>query len=162
MSLKDVFKVPNDFHPFAINLRTGATRKATPAEAKAYAKSTRTITAADMLKREQAKAKREKLELAFAQQVRAVGLDHLMTREHEFHPKRKWRFDFAFQVERVAIEVDGGVHTGGRHTRGDGFEADCEKMSTAAVYGWRVLRVTAKTIKSGQAINWVQLMIGQG
>lgn len=121
----------------------------------------KTPTPAEVLKREQAKAKREALEMAMLQQIRAVGLDHMLHREFEFHPKRKWRFDFAFQVERVAIEVDGGVHTGGRHTRGDGFEADAEKMSTAAVYGWRVLRVTAKTIKNGQAITWVQMMVRQ-
>ena len=30
-------------------------------------------------------------------------------REFEFHPKRKWRFDFAFLECKVAVEVDGYV-----------------------------------------------------
>jgi len=39
----------------------------------------------------------------------------------------------------LAVEVDGGTWTGGRHTRGAGFEADCEKLNAAVIAGFRVL-----------------------
>lgn len=61
--------------------------------------------------------------------------------EYRFHPERKFRFDFAWPAHRVALEVEGGAYTNGRHTRGAGFVADCEKYTAAAVLGWRILRV---------------------
>ena len=76
--------------------------------------------------------------------------------EHRFAPPRRWRFDFAWPDRKVAVEVEGGIYTHGRHTRIGGFEADCEKYATATVQGWRVLRVTAKQIASGQALNWIE------
>lgn len=65
---------------------------------------------------------------------------------------RQWRLDFAFTEHSVAVEVDGGSWVGGRHTRGVGFDADCQKLSTAAAMGWRVLRVNARMIKDGSAL----------
>jgi hypothetical protein len=66
-----------------------------------------------------------------------------------------WRFDLCWPSQKVACEVDGGGWTGGRHSRGVGMESDCAKLSTAVVLGWRVLRVTPKHVKSGQAYTWV-------
>lgn len=37
-------------------------------------------------------------------------------KEHKFHPIRKWRFDYAIPEHKIALEVEGGVWTGGRHT----------------------------------------------
>ena len=48
-----------------------------------------------------------------------VGLPDPAT-ELLFHPKRKWRFDYAWPTRMIAIEVHGGIHSGGRHTRGRG------------------------------------------
>ena len=59
--------------------------------------------------------------------------------EYRFHPERKWRFDFAFDG-KVALEVEGGIWTGGRHTRGTGFAKDIEKYNTATLCGWKILR----------------------
>ena len=95
------------------------------------------------------------LEDALAFQIRAVGLPK-PEREFRFHPTRKWRFDFAWPRYNVAVEVEGGIYSAGRHTRGKGFERDCEKTNAAVVQGWRVLRVTAKHIKSGTAINQIE------
>lgn len=91
-----------------------------------------------------------RLEDAFDFQCAAVGLRPV--REYRFHPKRKWRFDAAFPELKLAIELEGGVWTRGRHTRGSGFTADCEKYNHAAVMGWRVLRFTGAMVKSGQAL----------
>lgn len=66
--------------------------------------------------------------------------------EYRFHPERKWRFDFALPCRRLAIEIEGGVWIRGRHTRGKGFLGDCVKYSTAAVLGWRVIRLAPQQL----------------
>jgi hypothetical protein len=76
-------------------------------------------------------------------------------REVRFHEVRQWRFDFAWgqhyheAFRRVALEVDGGVWTSGRHVRGKGFISDMEKMNEAQLAGWLVLRCTPQDIESG-------------
>ena len=74
-------------------------------------------------------------------------------REHQFHDSRKWRFDFAFPAEKLAVEIEGGIYSGGRHTTGNGFKADCEKYNEAVLQGWRILRFTPDAVKSGRAIE---------
>lgn len=59
--------------------------------------------------------------------------------EYKFHPARKWRFDFAFVNEKLAVEVQGGIYTGGRHTRGAALKKEWEKLNLAAIMGWRIL-----------------------
>ncbi|WP_139121780.1 PDDEXK family nuclease [Piscirickettsia litoralis] len=71
----------------------------------------------------------------------------LVEQEYRFHPKRRWRFDFAMPVYKLAVEVEGGAYSQGRHTRGKGFEADCEKYNAAAELGWRVLRYTPQQVE---------------
>ena len=61
--------------------------------------------------------------------------------EFRFHPQRLWRFDFCFPDKLVALEVEGGIWGGGRHTRGAGFAKDIEKYNAAALLGWRIFRV---------------------
>lgn len=78
------------------------------------------------------------------QMFRALCAKHGLPRpevEVRFHPDRKWRFDYAWPKQKVALEVEGGVWTGGRHTRGAGFVEDMEKYNAATRLGWRVLRV---------------------
>lgn len=91
-------------------------------------------------------------------QLQAAGIDgyHL---EHRFHPVRKWRFDLAWPERMVALEVEGGVFTGGRHTTPQGFTNDCTKYNTATLLGWRVLRVTGEQVKSGQALTWIEELL---
>lgn len=68
-----------------------------------------------------------------------------------FHPTRKWRFDYAWIPQAVAVECEGGVWSGGRHTRGGGFIKDMEKYNEAARLGWRVFRFTPRQLKTGEA-----------
>jgi hypothetical protein len=75
--------------------------------------------------------------------------------EHHFAPPRKWRFDMAWVTAMIAVEIQGGGWTGGRHTRGKGFENDAEKFSTAAVLGWRVLPVTYRQCHNGMLLGWL-------
>lgn len=72
-------------------------------------------------------------------------------REFLFHKRRKWRFDLAWPDLLIAVEVEGGIWTGGRHVRGEGYEADCEKYNEAQLAGWMVLRFTPGMIKRGKA-----------
>lgn len=99
------------------------------------------------LQRLQAKAKRERHESKFAMLWRA-SKGPALVREYKFHPERKWRFDFAHLKSKVAIEIEGGTWSGGRHTRGSGYSNDCEKYNEAAKLGWCVLRYTAEKINS--------------
>ena len=90
------------------------------------------------------------LEEALVAQLRAQGVTDFQ-REHRFHPTRRWRLDLAWPDLLVACEVEGGTWSGGRHTRGSGFETDCEKYNAAALLGWLVLRVTGKMVRDGRA-----------
>ena len=72
--------------------------------------------------------------------------------EHRFHPKRRWRFDLAWPDLMLAVEIDGGTWTGGRHVSPVGYAKDCEKLNAAVVAGWRVLRFTPQMIENGQAV----------
>jgi very-short-patch-repair endonuclease len=69
--------------------------------------------------------------------------------EHRFHPVRRWRFDAAFPERKIAVEIDGGTFIGGRHTRGAGFKADCEKINMAGLLGWRVFRFLPSQLTDG-------------
>ena len=65
-----------------------------------------------------------------------------VVKEYLFHPTRKWRFDYAIPDHKIALEVEGGVWTGGRHTRPQGFLGDIEKYNAGTLLGWRIFRVT--------------------
>jgi very-short-patch-repair endonuclease len=80
--------------------------------------------------------------------------------EFRFHPVRKWRFDYVFLDYRVAIEREGGVWTGGRHTRGAGFMKDMEKYNTATSMGWKILRFTPSDIHKLEAIELIKQTLG--
>lgn len=77
---------------------------------------------------------------AFAFQLREVGLEKVFIPEYKFHPTRKWRFDYADPVNKVAIEISGAVWRRGRHQRGGGFIKDIEKYNEATIRGWRLLQ----------------------
>ena len=66
--------------------------------------------------------------------------------EVRFHPIRRWRFDYAHRDLMIAIEIDGGAWSRGRHTRGAGFVKDMEKRNTAQILGWRVFHFTPDQI----------------
>lgn len=74
-------------------------------------------------------------------------------KEHIFHPTRKWRLDFAILEKKIGIEIDGGVYTNGRHTRGAGYVKDCEKCNNATLLGWLVLRFPTEMVMNGDAID---------
>lgn len=91
-------------------------------------------------------------------QLQLAGLP-LPEREFLFHKRRKWRFDFAWPDLLIAVEVEGGVFSGGRHVRGQGYESDCEKYNEAQFLGWMVLRFTPGMIKRGKADQVIEKAI---
>jgi hypothetical protein len=72
--------------------------------------------------------------------------------EYRFAPPRRWRFDYAWPSLMLALEVEGGVWTGGSHVRGRGYVLDCEKFNAAALAGWTALRVTTGMVRDGRAL----------
>jgi hypothetical protein len=85
---------------------------------------------------------------------------HAPRREHRFHPTRRWRFDHAWPAHKVALEVEGGIFTGGRHSRGAGMLKDMEKYNEAQLLGWRVFRVTPEQLRRGEATLLIARALG--
>ena len=103
---------------------------------------------------------RSPLEDYLALQIRAAGLP-APERERIFSPPRRFRFDFSWLEHMVALEIQGSGAGGyGRHQRPLGFERDCEKFCLAAIQGWRVLLVTGKMVRSGEALKLLELALG--
>jgi len=69
---------------------------------------------------------------------------------------RKFRFDWAWPLYRIGVEVDGGqwLKNGGRHA-GDG---DREKLNLAASLRWLVFRFSPEMLKKNPA-KCVQMVI---
>lgn len=81
-------------------------------------------------------------------------------REFRFCSTRKWRADFHLIGKMILIEVEGGVWSNGRHTRGKGYIADMEKYNTAQNLGYKVLRFETAQVKSGMAIKAIEEAVG--
>jgi very-short-patch-repair endonuclease len=114
------------------------------------------MTPAEQLEQERRRAQREKLEKTFRLQLMASKLYEGWIQEHRFHPVRKWSLDFARPDIKLAVEIEGGTFTGGRHTRGKGYEEDCEKYNALTAMGWTLFRFTSRMVTSGKAILFVE------
>lgn len=78
--------------------------------------------------------------------------------EYRFHPVRKWRIDYYFEANgrRVGLEVEGGIWTGGRHTRGAGYSGDMEKYNAAGAMGITILRVSPSDLLKTETFELVK------
>jgi very-short-patch-repair endonuclease len=104
-----------------------------------------------MTKRKNTKQKVEKWssgELMFITLWRQI-YPSLPEPEHDvrFHPVRGWRFDFVWQSVKVAVEIEGAVYARGRHTRGSGYEKDCEKYNAALDLDYAVYRFSTTMLE---------------
>lgn len=79
-----------------------------------------------------------------------------VVKEYMFHPTRKWRFDYAMPEHKIAIEVEGGVYTRGRHVRPQGFLGDIEKYNAGTLLGWRIFRVTPDDLLKNKTLNMLK------
>lgn len=98
------------------------------------------------------------LEDQFYRMVMKHGLPE-PTREYGFH---RWRFDFAWEWHRVAVEVDGGTYGGPNlayHTAGKRYQKDCRKNNQAQLEGWAILRADREMTGSPEFIEIVKKML---
>ena len=110
-------------------------------------------------KRKRRGAKVESIgESLLAMQLKALKIE--FEREFKFHAKRKWRADFHITGKKLLVEVEGGIWSGGRHTRGKGYLGDMEKYNAATVMGYRVIRFSTEQVKSGLAVQQIEKMVG--
>ena len=67
-----------------------------------------------------------------------------MLREYQPISGRKFRIDFAFPVEKLAIEFDGYRYHGFSKK---GFKQGLERQNILVAHGWRVLRYTLTDVR---------------
>ena len=94
----------------------------------------------------------------FLSLLKQRGLPH-PHREFRFEPSRRWRADYCWPERGIILEVEGGVWTGGRHTRGSGFLKDAEKYNHAATLGYRVVRVTPSTLCAEDTLDMLTKLL---
>lgn len=105
-------------------------------------------------------ARKSPAQLLLATHLRELGVCELWG-EFKFAPPRKWRFDiycvnFRLNGQPVAFEIEGGIYTRGRHTRGKGFQNDLEKYNDAAARGIFVFRFSTQDVLSGKAKEFIK------
>lgn len=88
-----------------------------------------------------------------------------VVREYTAIEGRRFRFDFWLPDYAILIEVQGGTYNGGRHTRGVGMDADCEKSRLAQMLGYDVLCYTGKQITKEnvqELVDYARAKVGKG
>ena len=77
--------------------------------------------------------------------------------EYKFHPTRRWRFDFANEVLKIAVEYQGGLFIPhGGHQTVRGMRAGFEKLNEAQLLGWIVLQFGPDETREGTAMNMIE------
>lgn len=84
--------------------------------------------------------------------------------EYKFHPARKWRIDYYFERDgvRVGLEIEGGIYSGGRHTRPGGFMGDMEKYNEMSVAGIYLVRAKSTKLPTMETINILKRIFTNG
>ena len=97
-------------------------------------------------------------EAILSQHLRTLKIE--FEQEFKFHHKRNWKADFHIIGKKILVEVEGGIWSGGRHTRGKGYIGDMEKYNSATMMGYQVIRFSTEQVKSGLAIQQIEKMVG--
>lgn len=95
------------------------------------------------------------IEGALVVELQRAGLGGYQ-RNYRFDPRRRLELDFAWPVARVAIEVQGGIHSYGAHVRPEGYRRDAEKTRRAQLMGWIVLPCLAADVRDGSIVADVE------
>jgi hypothetical protein len=87
--------------------------------------------------------------------------------EYQFHPERKWKFDWLFEG-LVAVEKEGGIYGKGKpcvmckrrppgaHSSIERLKSDMEKYNEAAMAGFLLIRVLPEQIEDGSAFALIK------
>ena len=75
---------------------------------------------------------------------------------------KDWRFDVAIIDHKIAIELEGGVFTRGRHSRGMGMVGDINKYNAATVNGWSLVRFTHTHHTYTDVLKTVKAIMSRG
>jgi hypothetical protein len=69
-------------------------------------------------------------------------------REHPGIPGRKFRFDFAWPEQMVAVEINGGIFKAqSGHRSISGLERDYNKANLAQLHGWAYFQLSPRMIE---------------
>lgn len=77
-------------------------------------------------------------------------------KELQFAKPRLWRFDWAYESQRIAIEYQGGNYTGKGHNTIKNLRNDYEKFTEAALLGWTLILIDSQSVRDGRAVEWVE------
>jgi very-short-patch-repair endonuclease len=77
--------------------------------------------------------------------------------EYRFTMERKFRIDYAWPVQHVAVEIEGGIWIKGRHIQPGGFKKDMYKYNLLSEQGWFLLRYEPKNIDYMQIKHLIDL-----
>lgn len=129
--------------------------KLSPAQARALGIELKALQRKRAVKRADDTAQR-----LFLEGCKAHGLPEPVA-EYQFHPTRRWRLDWAWVAAKLALEIQGGLFSGGRHVRGAALLGEHEKLNAAAAAGWRVLFVTPQQVEDGSAFAVIRRGLGE-
>lgn len=73
-----------------------------------------------------------------------------------FYEGRKWRFDISFPDHKVAVEVQGGIFSGGAHVRGPALLKEYEKANYAAASGWLLLHTIPRDVATQEMVRLIR------
>ena len=76
----------------------------------------------------------------FRENLREAGIPQ-PTAEHRFCPPRRFRFDYCWLEQKLALEVEGWGHKTNKR-----FMSDLVKYNLAVIGGWRILRTTPRLV----------------
>lgn len=89
----------------------------------------------------------------------AAGIGYV--REYRLCAWRWFRADFLVMCagRNIVVEVQGHGPQG-RHGSWGQMESDCAKISLATCLGYRTLTCTAKQVRDGSALLWIEVALG--
>ncbi len=101
-------------------------------------------------------------ERMFARQVEDAQLPP-PERDYLFYPGRRWRFDFCWVPQHLAVEIEGGIIRNRKgiwvtthgHASANRYMSDIEKYNAAAVMVFCLLRFPGPLVENGTGIREV-------
>ena len=120
------------------------------------------------MKNGNSKPKKVKIVIPNTKRLELIIFENLLTKEgiefiaeFAFFPERKWRVDYMIinGCNRVAVEVEGGIWTGGRHTSPQGFIKDMEKYNKLSECGIFLLRYSYDNLIKKETIEQIKVTL---